>query len=71
MLNILLLGIRPLSIFLPKLSAYRRDFDKTKIISFLMKDEKCYKNIMKFDSNIINKEFDSKPLHNGKYLKLK
>ena len=30
--------IRPLSIFLPKMSAYRRDFDKTKYMSFLIKD---------------------------------
>ena len=26
--------IRPLCIFLPKISAYRRDFDKTKYMSF-------------------------------------
>ena len=37
--------IRPLCIFPPKMSAYRRDFDETKYISFLRKDdeslEKC------------------------------
>ena len=33
--------IRPLCIFLPKMSAYGRDFDKTKCMSFLMKDENC------------------------------
>ena len=27
--------IRPLCIFLPKMSAYRRDFDETKYMSFL------------------------------------
>ena len=32
--------MRPLCIFLPKVSAYRRDFDKTKYMSFLIKDEK-------------------------------
>ena len=32
--------VKPLCIFLPKMSAYRRDFDKTKCISFLIKDEK-------------------------------
>ena len=26
--------------FFPKMSAYRRDFDKTKCMSFLIKDEK-------------------------------
>ena len=29
--------IRPLSIFLPKISGYRKDFDETKYISFLVK----------------------------------
>ena len=41
---------RPLCIFLPKMSTYRRDFDKTKCISFLIKDEKLlekYKEIWK------------------------
>ena len=33
--------IRPLCIFLPKISAYGRDFDKTKCMSFLRKDENC------------------------------
>ena len=33
--------IRPLCIFLPKMSAYGRDFDKTKCMSFLIKDENC------------------------------
>ena len=32
--------IRPLCIFLPKMSAYRRYFDKTKCMPFLIKDEK-------------------------------
>ena len=31
--------IRPLYIFLPKMSAYTRGFDKTKCIPFLIKDE--------------------------------
>ena len=30
--------IRPFCIFLPKMSTYKRDFDKTKCISFLIKD---------------------------------
>ena len=31
--------IRPLFIFLPKMSAYRKNFDETKIMSFLVKDD--------------------------------
>ena len=56
---------------LSKISAYRRDFDKTKCISFLIKDEKLlekYNEIWKNVSNIIKKEFDSKPVCNKKYL---
>ena len=30
---------RPLCIFLPKMSAYRRDFDETKYMSLLIKDD--------------------------------
>ena len=30
--------IRPLCIFIPKMSAYRRNIDETKYISFLIKD---------------------------------
>ena len=40
--------IRPLCIFFPKMSAYRKDFDKTKCMSFFIKDEKFLKNLMKF-----------------------
>ena len=31
--------IRPLCIFLPEMSAYRRDFDETKYMSFLIKND--------------------------------
>ena len=31
--------IRPLCIFFPKMSAYRKDFDETKYMSFLIKDD--------------------------------
>ena len=30
---------RPLYIFLPKMSAYRKEFDETKYMSFLIKDD--------------------------------
>ena len=50
---------RPLCIFLPKMSTYRRDFDKTKCISFLIKDEKLlekYKEIWKKKSATLPKK---------------
>ena len=56
------------------MSAYKRDFDKTKCMSFLIKDEKLlekYNDIWEKVRNIINKEFDSKPVYNEKYLKTK
>ena len=34
-----------LSIFLPKMSAYRRDFDESKYISFLLKDDELLDEI--------------------------
>ena len=34
-----MLKLRPLCIVLPKMSSYRRDFDETKYISFLIKDD--------------------------------
>ena len=56
------------------MSAYRKDFSKTKCMSFLIKDEKLlekYNEIWKKVSNIIKKEFDSKPVRNEKYIKPK
>ena len=35
--------IRTLYIFLPKMSAYQRDFDGTKYMSFLIKDDEFLK----------------------------
>ena len=49
------------------MSAYRRGFDKTKCMSFLIKDEKLlekYNEIWKKVSNII-------PVHNEKYIRTK
>ena len=56
---------------LPKLSAYRRDFHKTKYISFMIKDDELlerYNKILEKISNSIKTEFDSEPLYNEKYL---
>ena len=56
------------------MSAYRRDFDKTKCVSFSIKDEKLlekYNEIWKKFSNVMKDEFDSKPACSEKYLKTK
>ena len=56
------------------MSAYRREFDKTKCMYFGIKDEKLlekYNKNWKNVSNINEKEFDSKPVYNEKYQKLK
>ena len=58
-----MLKIESLFMFLAKLSAYKRNFDKTNCMSFLINDEKLlekYNEIWKKASNIIKKEFDSK-----------
>ena len=50
--------VRLLCIMPPKLSAHRRDFDETKYILFLMKDNELLENY-------------SEPVHNKKYLETK
>ena len=50
------------------------DFDKTKCMSFFIKDQKLlekYDQICKKVSNIIKKEFDSNPVYNENYIKTK
>ena len=57
-----------------KICRYRRNFDKTKCMSFLIKDDKFlekYNEIWKKVSNIIKKEFGSKSVYNEKHLKTK
>ena len=59
---------------LPKLTAYRRDFDGTKYMSFLIKDGELlgkYNEIWEKVSNSIKKGFDSEPVYKEKYLKTK
>ena len=54
--------------------AYRKDFEKNKCMPFLIKDEKLserYNSVFEKVSNIIKKEFHTKPVYNKKYLKTK
>ena len=50
---------------LPKVSAYRRDFEGTKYMSFLIKDNKMLKKLMKFGSKsaILLKKVFTKTLY--------
>ena len=56
------------------MSAYRKDFDETKYIPFLIKDDelldKCNK-ILEKNKNNLKTEIDSEPIYNEKYLKVK
>ena len=66
--------IRPLCIFLPKMRAYRKDFDEIKYISFLTKDDELlekYNEICEKVINSLKKEFDSEPVCNEKNLEAK
>ena len=60
-------------IFLQKMSAYKKGFDDTKYISFLIKDDELFKkfNVWKNANNTIDKEFDIDLACNWKYLKTK
>ena len=56
------------------MSAYRREFDKTKYMSFLIKDEELFEKYSKTwekVKNSLKKDFDSEPVYNKKYLKAK
>ena len=66
--------IRPLCIFLPKITAYRKDFDETKFMSFLIKDDELlekYNEIWEKVKDSLKIEFDIKPVYNQKYLRAK
>ena len=54
------------------MSAHRKDFDETKYISFLIRDDKWlekHNDIWEKVESSLKKEFDSEPIHNEKYLK--
>ena len=64
--------IRPLCIPLPKMSAYRKDFDETKSMSFSIKDDELLKRhneIWEKVENIIKNSYNGKistNFHNNK-----
>ena len=65
---------KPSSVFLTKMTAYRKDFNETRFISFLTKDSellKKYNEIWENVTNIIYKEFDGNPVYNEKYIRTK
>ena len=65
-------NFRPLCILLTKMSAYRKGFNKTKYMSFFIKDDELlekYNEIWENGKTIIKKEFDSEPIYNEKHLK--
>ena len=66
--------IMPLCIFLPKMSAYRKDFDETKYVPFLIIDDKLlekYNELQEKLKNSFKKEFDNERVYKKKYLKAK
>ena len=66
--------IRPLYIFLPKMTAYRKDFDETNFMCLLIEDDEFLEknnDIWKKIKDIHKKKFDNKPIYNKKYLKAK
>ena len=55
------------------MSAYRKDFDETKSMSFWIKDDELlekYNEIWEKVKGSILREFDRKPVYNKKYLKV-
>ena len=67
--------IRPLQLFLPKMTGYLNIFeDGTRIISFLTDNNEFlerYTTIWEKISHLINKKFDSEPVYNNKYINTK
>ena len=54
------------------MSVYRTNFDKTKCMSFLIKDKNLsekYNVIWKKISNFTKSEFENSPVYNEKYVK--
>ena len=67
-----MLKIRLLHVFLTKMSAYRKDSDETKYISFLIKDNELlekFNEIWDKISYASGKEINSNRVYNKKYLR--
>ena len=65
---------KSLCVFLPKMIAFRKDFDKTIYVSFLIKDDELlekYNEIWDKVCHTVGKEYDSNPVYNKKYLRAK
>ena len=63
--------VRPLCLMLPKMSAYRRDFDETPYLLFLIRNNEMlekYGEIWDKVNHTIKKEFCSEPVYNEKYV---
>ena len=59
--------LRPLCIFLLKMTAYRKYFDETKFMSLLIKDDELiekYNEILEKVTDGLKKELDSEPVYN-------
>ena len=65
--------VRPLCILLPKISQYRRDFDETTYMPFLIKENALSEKYNKIWENVSNsiKKIDGEPVYNEKYLQTK
>ena len=67
--------VEPLNIMLPKTSAYVKSYDgQTKWMYFLIEDDDLLEKYISIWDNVsadIKKEFDSEPVYNKKYLKIK
>ena len=53
---------------------YKKDFDETTYVSFLIKDNELlekFNEIWEKVKNNLKKEFDSEPVYNERYLKVK
>ena len=53
------------------MNTYRRDFDETKYMTLLIKDDgllEKYNEMWKMVKNSIKEEFDSEPVYNEKYV---
>ena len=53
------------------MSAYRRDFDEIKYMSFLIKDDELLEKYNKIWTKVSNSIKHSEPVYNEKYLKTK